>query len=63
MKFDVYIFFTFLSVSDELRLNVDRIEAVVDRHWDDAIVPFSLLIVAVVFTGIFTYIYIKANGI
>jgi len=63
MKFDVHIFFTFLSVSDELRLNVDRIEAVVDRHWDDAIVPFSLFIVAVVFTVIFTYIYIKANGI
>jgi hypothetical protein len=55
-------FFTFRSVSVEFKLDVDRIETVPDSHWDDNIVPVSLLIVAVVFVCYF-HIYYKTNRI
>ncbi len=45
--------FTFRSVPDEFRLNVDGI--VTSPHWDDDIVPFSLLIVAVVCSYVHIY--------
>jgi hypothetical protein len=55
MNFLTHFPLTFPSVvSAEFKLNVDRIGPVIFCHWDDMIVPFSLLLIVIVwFYGYF----------
>lgn len=41
----VCFLFTFLNVPEEFKLDIERIEGVIEHHGDDEIIPSSLLII------------------